>query len=209
MNYEARIAALKAKGILDEADADALQSTLKETVTALPKTRRYSFEMIGIVLLGAIVAYLLFQAGLAEGSGEVEEVSRTLNASRAGVSATHSLLLLFTGFVTAAFLLLYALIHRYYNALWHIQEEMIAIGVLIADLEARQSAMHTKSQQLLSRENSGKKGAKTAMQIGAELDRELGELQRSYASLQAECRQKRTAFPYRLAAMAGRVPECQ
>ena len=209
MNYEARIAALKAKGILDEADAGVLQSTLKQQANALPKERRYSLETIGIVLLGAVVAYVVFQAGLAEGSQDVEEVSRTLNASRVGVSATHTIWLLLVGMFATALLVLYGLIHRYYNMFWRLQEEMIATGALIADLEARQSAMHTKAKQLLSREESGKKAAETAMKIDAELDRELGELQRIYASLQAECRQKRGTFPYILAAMAGRVPECQ
>ena len=209
MNYEERIAALKAKGILSESDADRLQSTLKQQATELLKARHYMLETIGIVLLGAVVVYLLMQAGAAEGSGAVEEVSRTLNASRTGVSASHALLLLLAGFVAVAYLGLYALVHRFYNALWRMQEEMIATGVLIADLEVRQSDMHTKSQQLLSQEGGSKKAAKTAMQIGAELDRELGELQRIYASLQAVCRQKHRAFPYTMAALAGRLPECK
>ena len=207
MNYEARIAALKAKGVLDEADADTLQNTLKQTVTALPKTRRYTLETIGIVLLGAVVVYLLMQAGLADGTEGVEEVSRTLNASRAGVSASHAVLLLLAGFAAAAYLGLYALVHRYFNTLWRMQEEMIATGALIAELETRQSDLHTKSQQLLSQENSGKKSAKTAMNITEALDRELGELQCIYASLQAGCRQKRRVFPYTMAAMAGSLPE--
>ena len=209
MNYEARIAALKAKGILNESDADRLQSTLKQQVTSLPKARRYMLETIGIVLLGVVVVYLLMQVGLTEGSGGVEEVSRTLNASRTGVSASHALLLLLAGFVAAAYLGLYALVHHFYNVLWRMQEEMIATGALIADLEARQSDMHTKSQQLLSQEGSGKKATKSAMQIGAELDRELGELQRIHAALQVACRQKCRAFPYTLAALAGRLPECE
>ena len=210
MNYEARIAALRAKGILDEEDATALQSTLHKKLTALPKKRSYTLEMIGIVLLGAIVSYLVLHIGMVESSESVENVSKTLNASRAGVSASHSFLLLLAGFLAVVLLGLYGLVHHYYNLLWRIEEEMIATGALITDLEVRQSDMDKKLQNLASQQEDRKgKTTKTAMEITKILDSELGEMQRYYAALQAECRQKRRAFPYTLAAMAGKLPECQ
>ena len=209
MNYEARIAKLKAKGILDDKDANLLETTLKQKMSTLPKKRRYLLETIGLLLLGAMLLYLSIQIGLAGKDSGIEDVSQTLNVSRAGVSASHSFLLLLAGFFTAAFIGFYLLVQYYYNTLWRIQEEMTARGTLIADLEARQSQINESLQQFVSHTQSSKRSANTAIQATAELDRELGELQQSYASLQAECRLKRSIFPYILALMAGKLPDCQ
>ncbi len=209
MNYETRIAALKAKGILDANDADVLEKSLRQEVSALPKQRRYTLETIGLLFFGVVGCYFAMQVGLADNSSGVEDVSRTLNSVRVGVSSSYTFLLLVLGFCTAAFLGLYALIHRYYNKLWRLQEQMTAIGMLIADLEERQQEMHERLQTFSAQPKKGKKYNKTAMLITAELDRVLGELQQGYAALQAECRHKKGVFPYTLAAMAGTLPTCQ
>jgi len=209
VNYEARIAALKAKGVLDENDADILKKSLQQKFSTLPKQRRYTLETIGLLLFGIVVFYLAIQVGVAENNGQVEDVRRTLNSVRVGVSGSHTFLLLVLGFCITAFLGLYALIHRYYNKMWWLQEQLTAVGILIADLEERQKEMHARLQDFSSRSKSGRKSAKTAMQITAELDRALGELQQGYASLQAECRRRQDVFPYTLATMAGTLPKCQ
>jgi len=209
VNYETRVAALEAKGILDKNDANLLKRSLKQNVATLPKRRNYLFEMVGLLLFGAITFYLALQVGMVESDGSIEDVSQTLNALRSGMSTSHTFLLFLLGFGTATYLGLYLLVHRYYNAWWRIQEQMSAAGMLIADLETRQSQMDERLRMLASQAQNGKKTAKTVMQITAELDRELGVLQQEYAALQAECRQKRVAFPYTLAAMAGIPPECQ
>lgn len=209
MNYEARIAKLKAKGILDDKDANLLETTLKQKMSTLPKKRRYLLETIGLLLLGAMLLYLSIQIGSAGEDSGIEDVSQTLNGIRAGVSTSHTFLLLLAGFVTAAFVGFYLLVQHYYNVLWRIQEGMTATGTLIADLEARQSQINETLQQFVSHAQSSKRSANTAIEVTAELDRELGELQRMYTALQVECRQKRRVFPYTLAAMAGKLPECQ
>ncbi len=209
MNYEARIAALKAKGVLDENDADILKKSLQQKFSTLPKQRRYTLETLGLLLFGIFVFYLAMQVGLAENNGQVEDVRGTLNSVRVGVSGSHTFLLLVLGFCTIAFLGLYALIHHYYNKMWRLQEQMTATGILIAELEERQKEMHARLQDLSSRSKRGGKSAKTTMRITAELDRELGELQRGYAGLQAECRRRQGVFPYTLATMAGTLPRCQ
>ncbi len=209
MNYEARIAGLKAKGVLDENDADILQKSLEQKFSALPRQRRYTLETIGLILFGIFVFCLAMQVGLVENNGQVEDVGRTLNSVRVGVSGSHAFLLLVLGFCTIAFLGLYALIHHYYNKMWRLQEQMTATGILIAELEERQKEMHARLQDFSSQSKSGRKSATTAMRITSELDRELGELQRGYGWLQAECRRRQGVFPYTLAAMAGTLPRCQ
>ncbi len=208
MNYEERIAALKAKGILDEADVSTLRSTLKEKTAAVPKRRSYLLETVGLLFVGTVVVYLVLQVGTLENASNVEEVSRTLNASRTGVSASHTLLLLLAGFFAATLLGTYLLAHHCYNHLWWIEEQRIATGALIADLEVRQFKTAEKLQRYISQEHSGEKAVKTAMQITATLDRELGEMQAEYAGLQAACRQKRGAFPCKLATLVGNLPAC-
>jgi len=209
VNYEARIVALKAKGILDEKDADALKSTLGQKMIDLPKQRRYTLEGVGLLLFGVLLVYLVMQIGMAEGSGGIEEVSQTLNDTRTGVGTSHTFLLLSAGFFVAAFVGFYLLVHHYYNALWRTREQMVAADTLIADLQERQAKMHEMLQAFSSQSEGSNKTAKTAMQITAELERELGELQRIYAAFQASCRQKQKAFVYTLAAMVGTLPKCQ
>jgi len=209
VNYEARIAALKAKGVLDEKDAGVLESSLGQKMIDLPKQRRYTLEGIGLLILGILFVYLTMKIGMAESSGGIEEVGQTLNDTRAGVGTSHTFLLLTAGFFVAAFVGFYLLVHHYYNALWRTREQMVAAGTLIADLQERQAKMHEMLQQLSSQTEGAEKTSKTAMQIIAELDRELGELQQIYTALQASCRQKQKAFVYTLAAVVGTLPKCQ
>ena len=206
MNYEARIAAMREKGILDEREAETLQTSLRRAGAERSSRRRYTLEGIGLLLFTLLAAYLAMQAGLSTESGGVEDVRRTLNDPRTGLGAAQSFWLLLAGCLTAAYLGLYLWVHRLRNALWRLQEGMNALGILIAELEIRQSDLREKLQSFIP----GKcPGAKAAMEITAELDWELGQLQREYTALRAECRRKRGKFPYTLAALAGGLPACE
>ena len=217
MNYEARIAALQAKGILDDKEAKQLKKSVQKRVVSLPKQRAFSLEIAGVVLIGMILLYIGIQLGTTGSSGAVEDVAQTLNNTRAGVGAgsTFSFLLLAAG--VGGFLLLYLLVHRYYNRIWKHQEQMQALGEMIADLEVRKERLADTVEKILAegshQENTpvflGRTDKTEAMYILEETEASLGELQEQYAALKAVCRYERGKFPYTLAALAGSLPTCE
>ncbi len=217
MNYEARIAALKAKGILGEKEAQQLKDSVHNSVEALPKRRSFSLEIAGVVLLMAILLFIAIQTGMTDASGDVENVAQTLNTTRAGVGAgsTFGFLLLAAGVV--GFLLFYLLVHHFFNRLWRHQEQMRAIGEMIADLEVRKERLSERVEKVLAQRDDtnatsvhiGTTGKAEAMRILEETEASLGELQEHYAALKAVCRYEKGKFPYALASLAGTLPNCE
>jgi len=217
VNYETRIAALKAKGILGDKEAEQLKNSVQNRVASLPKQRTFSLEIAGVVLIGMILLYIGIQVGTTGAAGGVEDVAQTLNNTRAGVGAgsTFSFLLLAAG--VGGFLLFYLLVHRYYNRIWKHQEQMQALGEMISDLEVRKKRLADAVEKILaegsSRENTqlilGRTDKTEAMYILEETEASLGELQEQYAALKAVCRYEREKFPYTLAALAGSLPACE
>ena len=209
VNYEARIAEMRAKGILVENDAATLKSSLEQKVASLPKQRSYSLELFGALLFGAIILLISIQVGLTDKNSSVEDVAHTLNAVRIGVSASYTFWALLLALSVVGFLVLYGLVHRYYNHIWRIQAEMTAAGEMIADLEVRQKEVQEAIDSLLDRKPNTKSATKTAIQTIVDLDETVGKLQREFAQLKAKCAQMRSIFPYTLASIAGSLPECR
>ena len=217
MNYEARIAVLKARGVLNEKEAQQLKSSVDNSVEALPKSRSFSLEIAGVVLLMAILLFIGIQAGLTETSDEVENVARTLNSVRTGIGAgsTFGLLLLAAG--AGGFLLFYLLVHHFFNRIWRHQEQMRAIGEMIADLEVRKERLSQRLEKVLAYKDDksaasvhiGTTEKAEAMRILEETEASLGELQEHYAALKSVCRYEREKFPYVLASLAGALPNCE
>lgn len=220
MNYEARIATLKSKGFLDEKQAEKLNHTLSEKSASVVRKRNYALEVIGVGLLILLFGYLSMQVGLAEGSAEVENVSEMLNATRNGIGSAQSFGLLFVGIAVFVFILFYLLVHRYYNKLWKWQENILAYGEMIADLEKRKEALEEKMASLLENQTKHRNGdvlintdfpdaTKQAMETVERLTNELGEIQNEYTMLKTRCRTHSGKFPYTLAAVAGTLPTCK
>ena len=220
MNYEARIATLKSKGLLDEKQAEKLNRTLSEKSASVVRKRNYTLEVIAVGILALLFVYLSMQVGLAEGSTEVENVSETLNAVRSGIGGGQSFGLLFVSVAVFVFVLFYLLVHRYYNKLWKWQENILAYGEMIADLEKRKEALEEKVASLLENQAIQRNGdvlintdspdaTKQAMQTVERLTNELGKIQNDYTMLKARCRTHSGKFPYTLAAVAGTLPTCK
>jgi len=217
VNYEARIAALKAKGILGDKEAEQLKHSVQKRVVSLQRQRSFSLEIAGAVLIGMILLYIGIQIGTTGTASGVEDVAQTLNNTRAGVGAgsTFSFLILAAG--VGGFLLFYLLVHRYYNRIWKHQEQMQALGEMIADLEVRKERLADTVDKILAKGNTsenaplllGRTDKTEAMYILEETEASLGELQEQYAALKAVCRYEREKFPYTLATLAGSLPMCE
>ncbi len=215
MNYEARIAALKAKGILNQTQAAKLDRTLKESTPPQSPRRGYTLETAGILILLLLFAYIALRLGMLPEENGIENVSHTLNASRSGIGAESSFLLILLLCVTGGFVLLYTISHRYFNLAWKCYREMHTYGEMIADLEKRQDTLkrslekvseHTdETDAMLVLTHSDKA---RSMEVLQGLHEELGTLQNLHTTCKAKCQSFAGHFPQNLATLVGALPQC-
>ena len=220
MNYEAHIAKLKSKGLLDKKQADTLIRSLSKKSVSVPPKRNDTLEVAGVGILLFLFVCLAIQATIADGSGAVESVASTLNDTRIGIGSGKSFVLMMLISWVVLFAFFYFLVHHYRNKVWRYQEEIIAHGEIIADLEERKTQLEEKMESLLE-EQAKREKAKVVIntddpdatnQVIAILEKlyeELGDLQRQHAMLKAKCRSYSGKFPFSLAGIGGSLPGCQ
>lgn len=209
VNYEARIAMLQSKGVLNSKEAEKLSQILMKKSASVAMQRNYSLEIIALGIFTIFVIYIVMQVGFSDTSSEIENVAVTLNSARDGIGSIQSFGLLLIFAVMFVFVLFYFLVHRYYNKLWNSQKNMLAYGEMISDMQKRKEVLEQEIKSLLEKQLKDNNDAiKQAMEILERLSCELGDLESNYTMLKAQCRKDSKKFPYTLAAIVGPLPAC-
>ncbi len=221
MNYKERIEALQQKGIFSEAQAEKLASSFEAPVEKeqTEERKRWTLDIVGAVLLAAVLFYTLGALLTDTPSTAVENVSDTLNSvstSGIGSGSTALLIVLFTG--SLFYLFLYLLAHqRYHKAIRMIEEKKVLMQTLHHS-EVMKKELGEKMEILLKQEgrradieiasDEMQSDKVFVMSVFREREEEIQSKKESLSKLETACQAYLKTFPNSLALLVAKLPEC-
>lgn len=218
MNYEARIEALKEKGIFSKEQAQRLGNSFqkREENHTPQRERKYLLEVIGAIVLGVALLYIFISVGSADATSGVEDVSRSLNAPvHSGMSGKSSFVLVLVLLVVSVYGVLYLYAHKRFRMFWHTAEEMAVLEEGIHRAEVMKKELSQTLERLLTEEREPE-GVVDSTSIREEVMETFKEMEAHLLSqkeklerLKQKCRHRQQVFPDTLAKLVGKLPLCQ
>lgn len=129
MNYKNKIEELTLKGIFSEEQASRLSGSFSKTsVSTIEMTRKYSLEMIGIVLMLIVALYMFLVVGISVHNNAIEDVSKSLNAPlSSGIGFGNSFFIVYVLCLVGFYLILYFLAQNSVNRFQNRYSKIIAL----------------------------------------------------------------------------------
>jgi hypothetical protein len=218
VNYEAKIAALKEKGLFTKEQAKRLSNSFgKQTEeTAVSGKRYYWLEVFGIILLSSVMLYLFIAVGSSDPVKGVEDISRSLNAPvESGIGAGQSMGLI----VLLLSVILYGLLYLYaqsrYASAWRMAGEITLLREKIHHIEVMKRELGERLESLLAHEKEpdgvllSQSTRGYVMETLSEIEASLLRTKERLVLLETRCRKMQDIFPASLAKLIGEVPSCQ
>ncbi len=218
VNYEAKIKALKEKGIFSDEQASRLSASFeKKGVKDISRLERtYLPEIIGVVLLVGVLLYIFIAVGSADTANGIEDVAHSLNGPvSSGIAAQHSFFLLLVLLVVLVYVMLYLYARNRFRMFWRSAEEMRVMKDSLHHTEVMKKELTQKLERLLKEEDQSeitlvtKSTRKYVMETLTELEAVLYSQKEQLNALKAKCRERQHVFPDNLAKLVGRLPSCQ
>jgi ABC-type multidrug transport system fused ATPase/permease subunit len=217
VNYEAKIAALKEKGLFSKEQAERLSKSLGTSaeITPVSGKRHYWTELFGAVLLVGVLLYLFVAVGSSESLKGVEDISRSLNAPvDSGISAGQSMGVVVLLVAVVLYALFYLYVQSRYRSFWRMAEEIAVLQERIHHTEVMKRELGEKLEGLLAKEREpdgvllSQSTRGYVMETLTEIDTTLLQLKGRLSQLETRCQKERDLFPANLAKLAGALPTC-
>jgi hypothetical protein len=218
VNYEAKIAALKEKGLFTKEQAKRLSNSFgKQTEETVVSGKRYYWlEVFGIILLSSVMLYLFIAVGSSDPVKGVEDISRSLNAPvESGIGAGQSMGVI----VLLLLVILYGLLFLYaqsrYASAWRMAGEITLLREKIHHIEVMKQELGVRLESLLAQEKEpdgvllSQSTRGYVMETLTEIESSLLRTKERLALLETQCRKAQDIFPANLAKLIGEVPSCQ
>ncbi len=218
MNYEARIEAMKEKGIFSEEQAQRLAASFekREENHTTQTERKYMLEIIGMGVIGLAMLYIFISVGSTGGTDGVEDVSRSLNVPlHSGMSGQSSFVLVLVLLVVLVYGMLYLYAHNRFNMFRKTAEEMVVLEESIHQTEVMKKELSQTLERLL-REEKEPEGVLVSTSIRGEVMETFKEMEahvlvqkEKLEQLRQKCRHRQQVFPDSLAKLVGKLPLCK
>jgi hypothetical protein len=219
VNYESRIETLRAKGVLDAAQAEKLKRSFESRRNIVAESsvmkRRYILETVGLVWLAVVVFYVVFITFGNETVQSVEDVTQSLNdAHVAGITDGGTVVWAVLLAAGAVYAVLFFASHAFYRTFRKQYESRLALQKDIEASEALKKELESLAGKWLSEETKapditiGDDARSVAIEVMVRIQNEILSKKERLHRLQAECASKRGRFPFTLAALAGEIPSC-
>jgi predicted Zn-ribbon and HTH transcriptional regulator len=218
VNYEAKIAALKEKGLFTGEQAERLLSSFgKQAETAPASEKRHDWlGVFGIVLLAGVMLYLFIAVGGSEPAKGIEDISRSLNAPvDSGIGAGQSMGVIVLFLVVVLYGMLYLYAQNRYRSMWRMAEEISVLEETIHHAEVMKRELGERLEALLASEKEpegvvlSQSTRGYVMETLTEIESTLLRTKERLALLEARCRKGWDIFPANLAKLIGELPSCQ
>jgi len=218
VNYEAKIAALKEKGLFTKEQAKRLSNSFgKQTEeTAVSGKRYYWLEVFGIILLAGGILYLFIAVGSSDPVKGVEDISRSLNVPvESGIGAGQSMGVIVLMFAVILYGLLYLYAQSRYASAWRMAGEITLLREKIHHIEVMKRELGERLEALLAHEKEpdgvllSQSTRGYVMETLSEIEASLLRTKERLVLLETRCRKMQDIFPANLAKLIGEVPSCQ
>lgn len=225
MNYKDKIEELKAKGIFSQEQASRLSGSFSEiSENIVPMTRKYSLEMIGIVLVCIVALYMVVVVGISTQNNIIEDVTESLNTPlSSGIGFGSSFVLICLLCIVGLYLVLYFLAQNAVNRFQNKYSKITALKRSVSHTVLMEKELSMKLEGYWNDVKKHKKeniepsmlqikinatDEEYVMHSYKEVQMSLKVEKDTLAYLEEECQSMQDTFPSNLAKLIRSLPSC-
>ena len=217
VNYEEKIKALKEKGIFSQEQVQRVMSSFdkQESKKELDKKRTYILEIVGAIIFGAVLFYMIVMVGSSNDTNSIEDISHTLNAPiSASASIQGSFGLIWILVLVVLYVVLYVFSHYFFGKFWHMAREYRVLQDTIYTMQVMKKELLQTAQNLIKDEKEPQ-GVLISSSIRADvlelikqIEFDINQKEERLKDIEHRCKIKQHIFPNNLSKLVGKLPLC-